>query len=244
MSKQKKLVIKVNYENTGKTSEEQFSPEHSEEWDFKKIAIALLLSILIMIGFYYTLFSNSTLPKREEVSSGSNDQARTVSSLESKVNQEIKVEQPVKQVAALTRENIITSEKEKSIKASRTEENNTLLESVKKLSDFVARSQLSYLVKNREPQGQLVSPVVIGNNKAIKIYYFTEIKNMSGHTVFHIWNYNGKQIFKKAINVKGPRWRAATYKTIDSALLGNWQVRLLDDKENQLDLINFEVIQE
>ena len=238
MSKQKKLVIKVNYENSEKNSEEQFSTESIEEWDLKKIAITLLLSILIMIGFYYLLFKKPAFIKTEITDASPSDGLLIESTIKEKVNQEINTEQSV--VIATKKKIAITEVKKTSISTGAVE-NKTVIEPVKQ-SDFVARSQLSYLVKNREPQGEIISPIKIGSNKTIKIYYFTEIKNMSGHTVFHVWNYNGKQIFKKPIKVKGPRWRAATYKTVDNSSIGNWQVKLLDDKENLLGDLSFEII--
>ncbi len=238
MNKQKKLVIKVNYENTGKTSEEQFSPESIEEWDLKKIAIALLLSILILVGFYYLLFNKQTIKKTEMADTNPRDQLQRINVIEEKVNQKVNVEQPA---VIETKKTISISEAKKTSINTGVKVKETQLEPVGK-SDFVARSQLSYLVKNREPQDKVISPIKIDRNKTIKIYYFTEIRNMTGRTVFHLWIYNGKQIFKKPIKVKRPRWRAATYKTVDGSLVGNWQVKLLDEKSNPLDTLSFEII--
>jgi len=239
MNKQKKLVIKVNYENADKTSEEQFSPERIEEWDLKKIAITLVLSILIMIGFYYLLFNKQIFIKTDVADTSPSNRLLTDNTNEEKLIQEINIEQPVN--TETKKKTTFSEEVNKTSIRTSTEENKTVKRPVTR-SDFVARSQLSYLVKNREPQGEVVSPIKINSNKTIKIYYFTEIKNMAGHIVFHLWNYNGNQIFKKPIKIKGPRWRAATYKTIDSSLVGNWQVKLLDDKGTPLDALSFEII--
>ncbi len=238
MSKQKKLVIKVNYENSGKTSEEQFTPDIIEEWDLKKIAITLLLAVLIIIGFYYILFNKSPYITKELVSVDPNKFSQQEKIIEAEINQEINADFPVDTVIKKDITNIEV--KNSSVKLSE-KENNSVTKPVN-LSGFVARSQLTYLVKNKEPQDQVALPVKIRDDRTVKIYYFTEIKNMTGNTVFHIWKNNGKQIFKKAIKVKGPRWRAATYKTIDSMSIGNWQVSLIDSKGNLLDELNFEVI--
>lgn len=239
MGKQKKLVIKVNYDNAEKQREEYIAPDRFEEWDIKKIAIALLLSVVLITGFYYVLFrSDVTLTKAEKVKDSSVAQQPDANNSKSETKLQAKNDEPIISKAI---KNIAINKNVENNSEKGNLENNKGLEKVK-LFNHVARSQLSFLVKNKEPQGQVNSPVRLGNNETVRIYYFTELKNMSGHTVYHVWGYNGKQVFKKAINVKGPRWRISTYKNLNDASIGSWQVKLLDDNGMQLDKINFDVI--
>jgi len=88
----------------------------------------------------------------------------------------------------------------------------------------VARSQLTSAVRGREPVDQLSSPVKLGDSGGRTLYYFTELKGLSGETVFHRWEHDGQTMVTLRIEIGGDRWRAYSSKTIPASQRGDWRV--------------------
>lgn len=89
----------------------------------------------------------------------------------------------------------------------------------------VARSQFTSEIQALEPADNLSTLA----NDQTRIYFFSELKNLSGHTVTHRWEHNGKVMAEVPIQVGGDRWRAHSYKTLDPSLTGEWKVTVVDD---------------
>jgi hypothetical protein len=47
-----------------------------------------------------------------------------------------------------------------------------------------------------------------------QLYFFTELRNLSGKRVYHRWVYRGEVVYEKGFNVGAARWRVWTQKTI------------------------------
>jgi len=94
----------------------------------------------------------------------------------------------------------------------------------------VARIILSTGVKKREPIDNIDS---ISYTKK-RVYLFTEIENMKGKYVTHVWYYNENPVFKKRFKIKGSSWRIWTSKKITKYMVGNWRGVILDDDGNAL----------
>lgn len=105
----------------------------------------------------------------------------------------------------------------------------------------IVRALLTTRVKNKEPVDKVIPPVIVNENHAIGIYYFTEIINMKGHSLYHQWLWNDNIIYKRKINILGDRWRAATGKFITHDKQGMWRVRIVDKQGVILDQIVFKV---
>lgn len=106
----------------------------------------------------------------------------------------------------------------------------------------VSRALLASRIVNKEPSGKLSSPIVVDNDKAVSVFYFTEINNMKGQVLYHHWILNGKTRFKRKINILGKRWRATTSKNINYRQKGHWLVKLTDKDGNILSVVTFDVI--
>ncbi|MCK5830951.1 MAG: DUF2914 domain-containing protein [Methylococcales bacterium] len=107
----------------------------------------------------------------------------------------------------------------------------------------VSRALLSRGMKNREPIDKITSSIHVGQEAAIKLYYFTEIIDMEGQTLYHHWIREGESIFKREIKVLGRRWRASTNKFIQYFNQGEWKVVLENEDGVVLNEIQFEVIE-
>lgn len=71
-------------------------------------------------------------------------------------------------------------------------------------SPDVPRACFTTDVANKEPVDSITQFSLPGSGT---IYFFTELKNMDGFTVSHIWEKNGKEIYRFNTAVKGSRWR-------------------------------------
>ncbi|MDJ0777355.1 MAG: DUF2914 domain-containing protein [Gammaproteobacteria bacterium] len=95
----------------------------------------------------------------------------------------------------------------------------------------VSRAMFTVGVDNREPVLQVDS---INSESYNSISFFTELNDLAGHNVTHQWTYNDKVMFEKTFEVKGPRWRVWTSKTLLPGWTGYWTVNVLDDDRTVL----------
>lgn len=96
--------------------------------------------------------------------------------------------------------------------------------------NHVARAVFTTGIKDREPVDQITTLT----NDRDKVYFFTEIHNMSGHIVKHRWQYNGKTMAEVEFGVGGPRWRVWSTKTLLPQWTGEWKVSVIDESGQSL----------
>jgi len=100
----------------------------------------------------------------------------------------------------------------------------------------VARAVFTSGVKDREPVDTLTN-ITTGTDK---VYFFTDLRNLSGHMIRHLWEYNGKTMATVEFGVGGPRWRVWSTKTLLPQWTGTWTVSVVDEKGNVLDKASFD----
>ncbi len=88
----------------------------------------------------------------------------------------------------------------------------------------VVRSAFTSSIEDREPV-DAVDKVEGGDET---IYFFTELRDMSGQTAKHRWEYNGEVMAEVEFNVNGPRWRVWSSKNLQPAWAGEWKVSVLN----------------
>ena len=108
----------------------------------------------------------------------------------------------------------------------------------------VVRALLTVGLNNKEPLGNISLPISVTENKAVRVYYFTEIVNMKGQSLFHQWTWNNQIVYKKEIKILGNRWRASTSKMIINSKVGVWNTRLVNKEGVILNEIKFKVVHE
>ncbi|MDH5651113.1 MAG: DUF2914 domain-containing protein [Gammaproteobacteria bacterium] len=91
-------------------------------------------------------------------------------------------------------------------------------------SGTVYRAAFTTAIENREPTDKLDQ----ANNEQKQLYFFTELRDMSGQTAKHRWEYNGKVMAEVEFNVKGPRWRVWSSKTFNPEWTGDWKVSVIN----------------
>ena len=88
----------------------------------------------------------------------------------------------------------------------------------------VVRSIFTTGVQNREPVDKL-------NNSASdtkQVFYFSELRDMSGQMATHRWEHDGKVIAEVKFNVRGPRWRVWSSKSFVPSWAGDWKVSVVN----------------
>ena len=88
----------------------------------------------------------------------------------------------------------------------------------------VVRSIFTSAIQDREPIDKL-------NNAASdteQVFYFTELRDMSGQTATHRWEHDGKVIAEVKFDVRGPRWRVWSSKSFVPSTAGDWKVSVVN----------------
>ena len=108
----------------------------------------------------------------------------------------------------------------------------------------ISRALLTSKINNNEPAGEIILPLKLSKNKSTSIYYFVELKEMKGRTVYHEWLLDGKLITRKKVNISDDTWRTSSRQLFSYSAKTNWTVRLVDETGRLLNKIHFNVIYE
>jgi len=98
-------------------------------------------------------------------------------------------------------------------------------EEVTEPGGHVARATFTTRIVNREP----VDRVLVLNPPATEVYFFTDLRNLQGHTVTHRWEHEGKAVSNVPFVVGGDRWRVFSRKVFPADSFGEWSVTVFDD---------------
>ncbi len=102
----------------------------------------------------------------------------------------------------------------------------------------VSRSAFTLAVVNREPRKKITQL----SNDQHHIYYFTDLKGLTGQNVTHRWLYNGQTMAELKFNVGAPRWRVWSSKTLLSDWTGEWTVAVIDELGQEVFRESFEYV--
>lgn len=103
----------------------------------------------------------------------------------------------------------------------------------------VSRSAFTEAVVNREPKNRITELL---NNKQY-IYYFSEVKGMTGQTVTHRWLLNGNPMSEFKFNVGSTRWRIWSSMALKREWLGKWEVQVVDELDRVIHSDSFNYIE-
>jgi len=105
----------------------------------------------------------------------------------------------------------------------------------------VLRAQLSAGVKGKEPTARLQPPIRVTGGSDRTIYYFSEVRDLDGQTLFHRWEREGRVLASVPFEIRGERWRVYSRKTITPRMTGTWRVVLADAGGKELASSTFSV---
>lgn len=99
----------------------------------------------------------------------------------------------------------------------------------------VTRSAFTQTIVAREPQDQIISLA----NDQDGVYYFTEIRDMSGQEITHRWLYNDRVMAEISFHIGSNRWRVWSKKRLASDWTGVWTVEVVDQAGTIIHSDNF-----
>ncbi len=88
----------------------------------------------------------------------------------------------------------------------------------------VARAAITSAVVDREPVDNLLTL----SNEFDRVYFFTDLRHLEGHRVSHRWYYRDRLMSEVQFEIRGPRWRVWSSKSLDPSWVGEWRVAVVD----------------
>jgi len=102
----------------------------------------------------------------------------------------------------------------------------------------VARATFTTRVEGREPQDEITSlPTSVS-----EVAFFTEFDGLTGHTLTHVWEYDGNEVARVPFRVQGPRWRVHSTKQLQPGWVGTWKVSVVDEDGTVLGTESFDYV--
>lgn len=95
----------------------------------------------------------------------------------------------------------------------------------------ISQAVFAKSVENKTP----LKVITEANNNALnKVYFFTNIRNLTGEMITHRWIYKDKIKAEVGFKIKGKRWRVWSSKNIWHSWTGQWRVDVLDSQGDVL----------
>ncbi|WP_292996019.1 DUF2914 domain-containing protein [Nitrosomonas sp.] len=273
-----KLKIRIQIQQQPPQAIDEIYPDlpepevtYEEVLDWRKISIAalILLPILILIGYLLFADKNNEKSRNEpppvdsiisepenkasldktEPLTGSSDKASETQSDELKTQQNAPDDSKETTVASKA---IATPIKKPE---SATVINQPAITGIKipktarqskpqKTSDHpeVARAQLSHAIEEREPVDS-IDAIQLHPGESQSIHFYLHLKNLQGKNIRINWYHDDKLDSQLALQVHNNNWRTHASKQLDHRRLGPWRVELVDESGNLLAARSFTVSQ-
>jgi len=255
----KKLSIKVKSKTERRIMEDP-EVEMITEWNLKRIisAVSAFLIFIILPAYYFSQDDTDAdkyakiIPIENESNIKKLDSIRTETAEETfsqtpeKENTSVQpyTEDPVTQISSVKSAELVHTEiKPEDVVAKDEKQAQTLSQpSESQYSNpHITRAQLAQGINKLTPYGQVDLPLLVDNTKAQGLFYFTEVIDMKGSTVFHEWLKDDKSIYKRKVIIRSNKSRFYTSKLFPYTSVGQWQVRIITEQGEILHKINFSV---
>lgn len=103
----------------------------------------------------------------------------------------------------------------------------------------VARAIFTSQIADREPVDSLTELA----NDTQRIYFFTDLRGLTGQIITHQWEYAGKVMAEVKFKVGGgPRWRVYSSKNLLPEWTGDWTVSVIDENGSTLNASTFSYV--
>lgn len=89
----------------------------------------------------------------------------------------------------------------------------------------VARTIVTTGISEREPVNDLQR--IPSTDE--RVYFFTDLRDMAGTSITHVWKHNGEVKAEVKFDIGGPRWRVWSSKNMLPEWTGDWTVEIVDD---------------
>jgi hypothetical protein len=88
----------------------------------------------------------------------------------------------------------------------------------------VLRTQFTTAIKDREPVDNLTE---LNNGTGERIYFFTELRNLTGQVVTHSWEYRGQVVNEARFHVDSSHSRVWSSRLLTPDRPGSWTVVIM-----------------
>jgi hypothetical protein len=105
----------------------------------------------------------------------------------------------------------------------------------------VVRAKLTTKIVDSEPVGEISPPLTADEKNPRPVYYFAELADMKGATVYHEWLLDDKLVSKKIVHISDNPWRTSSRQMIAYTTNSHWTVRLVDETGQVLNEKKFTV---
>lgn len=265
MKAEKTLSIKVKSKKERYISENP-EVEMITEWNTTRIVSVIVATLLIIIPAYYfaqkdvtdadkyaksiSMEHESTIKKQDSVKEVVPEKIIapvSVTSIQETIPESIPIDDPIALVPSVKPSekagNKINAEviaaKEVELQPQPQKPVSKQPSKVEYLNSHITQAQLSLGINKLKPYGKVDLPLLVDNTKATGIFFFTEVNDMRGRTVFHEWLKEGKSIFKLKAIIRGDNTGFYTSKLFTPRSVGQWQVRIITDQGEVLHKIDF-----
>ena len=259
MKAEKKITIKVKSKVERGIMEDP-KVEMISEWNIKRILSAVLvLLIFIIIPAYYFSYQDdkvksvksspqkneSNIKQQDSVNEILTEETASPTSDNETISKKTLEEEPVALVspdkAAVQTDKEIQADSVVAKEVEQQQKISNQSSATEHLNPHITQAQLALGVNKLKPYGEVDLPFLVDNIKARGIFFFTEVSNMQGSTVFHEWLKEGKSIYKLKAIIRTNKSRFYTSKLFTHRSIGQWQVRIITDQGEVLHNIDFSV---
>jgi len=265
MKAEKTLSIKVK-SKTERRIMENPEVEMITEWNTSRIVSVTVAALLIIIPAYYftqkdvtdadkyaksiSLENESKIKKQDSVKDVVSEKIIapvSVTSIQETIPESTPTDDPIVLVPSVKLNEKADDEinigvvAAKKVKLQSQQPVSKQFSKVEYLSSHITQAQLSLGINKLKPYGKVDLPLLVDNTKATGIFFFTEVNNMRGSTVFHEWLKEGKSIFKLKAIIRRNSTSFYTSKLFTPKSVGQWQVRIMTDQGEVLHKIDFSV---
>ncbi|MEL0641860.1 DUF2914 domain-containing protein [Pseudoalteromonas aliena] len=105
----------------------------------------------------------------------------------------------------------------------------------------ISRAVLTRKVSKREPTNVFAADIRLSQFDE-GLSFFSEIKNLQGQQVKHIWSFEGETMAEIILNVTSPRYRTYSTKNIMNTQTGHWRVDVVDEQGNLIAQKEFRIL--
>lgn len=127
-------------------------------------------------------------------------------------------------------------------KASETRASKVRSAQIKIQNNALTRAVLTLKIKDKEPRGSIPYELALPEEGIVKVILFTEMKGLRGKKLYHEWYRNGVRQARVRIPVNVDKQSSYSSKYINVQMLGDWQVKVVDEKQNAYALAEFKVV--
>ncbi|MBQ4799969.1 DUF2914 domain-containing protein [Pseudoalteromonas sp. MMG006] len=105
----------------------------------------------------------------------------------------------------------------------------------------ISRAVLTREVSKREPTNVFAADIRL-NQFDEGLSFFSELKNLQGQQVKHVWSFEGETMAEISLSVTSPRYRTYSTKKIMDTQTGHWRVDVVDEQGNLIAQKEFRIL--